>query len=130
MPIISYNPASGRIKEETGAVDVPGWVTLIVEDGTLTNLGRGRVWYVPPGKRSYAFEPAQDPSDPRTFIIPGADTWIADSIRLYLNGQRLRTALLVISGTGNRTITLDVTVPAPDFTADPPDVVEGEGVKA
>ncbi len=67
----------------------------------------------------------QDGVNPRLLTIPGTDTWVPESIRVYFRGQRLDTPLLVVSGTGNRTVTLDATVPIQlgDYT-------EGDGVKA
>jgi hypothetical protein len=132
-----YNPASLRIIEASpGTVDVGGVVALLVPAHTTRDRGRGvielRFSAAPAvgGGTTVTFEPTQDPVDPRLFTIPGTDSWVASSIRVYVDGQRLRTSLLVVSGTGNRTIQLDPSVPAPDLAATPvPTLVEGEGVK-
>lgn len=93
--------------------------------GFLAEAGTGGTTTVAAGGATTAFEPTQDSVDPRKYTIPGSDSWVADSIRIYLNGQRLRTSLLTVSGTGNRTIELDASVMAPGVD----DLVEGEGVK-
>jgi len=132
MAVTDYNPASLRVKEATSGKDIPGIVTVVFPDGWVTDKGRGvaQIAGVPAaatGLLLIAFEPTQDVTDPRKFTIPGSDSWAPSSIRVYLNGQRLRTSLLSISGTGNRTIILAPTVPAPNLAAG--DIVEGEGAK-
>jgi hypothetical protein len=127
-----YNPASTRIQERTTGKDIPGVVVLIFPDGWVQDLGYGRVAIAgvqqpAGGAFTTAFEPTQDNIDPRKFVIPGTDNWIASSIRIWVNGQKVRTSALFISGTGNRTIELPATFPAPDMAAD---IVEGEGSKA
>lgn len=126
-----YNPASLRVREVGAGVDLNGIVTLVFPNGTVTPLNAGVVMVrLVAAGGIVAFEPTQDGTDPRKFVIPGTDNWVASSIRIYLNGQRLRTSLLTVTGSGNRTIYLDASVMAPDLAATPPDLVEGEGVKA
>lgn len=38
-----YNPASLRVKEQDGTPNVPGVVTLVFPNGSVTDLGRGAV---------------------------------------------------------------------------------------
>jgi len=74
-----------------------------------------------------AIEPVQDSVDPRIWTLPDPAplSWVASSIRFYLEGVRLRSSLLTVGGTGNRTVTLD-----PSVIVDLGDFIEGEGRKA
>ncbi len=80
------------------------------------------------------FTYTQDSVNPRLLTIPGTDSWIPESLRVFLRGQRLLVPSVagaspsnafVVSGAGNRTVTLDVTV-----DIDLGDAVYGEGIKA
>lgn len=129
-----YNPASLRVRTVDGTVDLRGVVTLILPNGTVVELGQGAVLLKVTGAAGGGavtpFVPTQDSVNPRLFTIPGADTWTASSIRVYWNGQYLNPVGsppdFVVSGSGNRTITLDPTVPIPLTTFG---VVTGEGIK-
>jgi hypothetical protein len=114
MPAYIGRPAVLRIvRGETGTRGLPG-------GGTLGSSGE-----FPISTISIAFEPTQDLVDPRIFTV--ADEYVPASVRIYWNGQRLRTSLLVVvAAGGTTTITLDASVPIElgdgSFT-------EGEGVK-
>jgi hypothetical protein len=86
-------------------------------------LGPGAL---PVSSISVAFEPTQDLVNPRLFTAAGA--YVPDSVRIYWNGQRLRTSLVVVTVAGSvTTITLDATVP---IELGDGSFVEGEGVLA
>lgn len=133
----TYNPASLRVREKTSGLDLRGVVTLIFPDATVVELGQGAVLLKLTGTTGSGamtpFIPVQDGVNPRLFTISGTDTWVASSIRIWLNGQYLppigSPASFTVSGTGNRTITLDPTIMPPDLTGTHPDVVAGEGIK-
>lgn len=112
-------------------------MTFIFPNGTVVELGQGAVLIKVAGATGGGaitpFIPTQDGVNPRLFTISGTDTWIASSIRVWLNGQWLRPIGtppdFTVGGTGNRTITLDPTIMPPDLSATPPDSVVGEGIK-
>lgn len=113
-----------------GTVDLRGVVTFIFPNGTVVELGQGAVLLKLVGSTGSGaltpFYPTQDSVNPRLFTIPGTGTWVASSIRMYWNGQRLQTSLLTVGGSGNRTITLDPTVPIP-LGSSAYGFMEGEG---
>lgn len=130
----AYNPASLRVREiAPGTKDYTGVQTLVTPVGGFRNLGHGAVLLnmeLSPtvGGGSVPFAMTQDGGNPRIFTIAGTDNWVASSIRIFWNGQRQSPLTdFVVSGTGNRTITLDASV---DITLGGYGVMEGEGVKA
>ena len=136
MVVTHEFPADGEYELNIGNLAVALWVYNMEFKNTLiATLDGQKFWQGDLGGEEdmKAIDQKQDPAvdaiNKRLFTIPGTDTWLKESIRMYLNGQRLRTSLLSIGGDGNRTILLDSTVMEPDFSADPPDVIEGEGVK-
>lgn len=129
---MAYNPASLRVREKTSGLDLRGIVTLIFPDATVVELGQGAVLLKLTGSAGAGsvtpFYPTQDSVNPRLWTIPGTDTWVASSIRIYWNGAQQQPSYVTVSGTGNRTITLDPLVPMPLGSSDY-GLVWGEGIK-